>query len=331
MRGIVILDGADGVGKTNLAHHLVREHGARYLHLGIHRDIWRWHVAAARRAIKLAETRLVVVDRLWLSEQAYGQAFRGGPGYDLGARCLDRLLQRYGAVTVLCVRRDLERHLADFERLKMERPEKFSGIGRVAQLYCDLALGNVAHPGDTYLDQLIRWGDYARRPDVMLYDMDLWPDRADQYAGLVVARLMAVQHGKPEELWRYDRGNLIGAIHKPRYLFVGEAVSPRAGTPWPFFWRDASAAAGWLNRALHQLKFDETGGLWTNAVGADPWLSHLAATIPKVRAIALGGVARLTLADKFHDVRAVSHPQWARRFRARYFDEYVDQLREAMA
>jgi hypothetical protein len=101
--GIVVLEGADASGKTTLARHLVDRYGARYLHSTRRREVWRWHLGALRWAVRESASRLVVLDRLWLSEQVYGQVFRGGPAYDLGARCLDRVLLRYGAVTVLCV------------------------------------------------------------------------------------------------------------------------------------------------------------------------------------------------------------------------------------
>ena len=97
MTGIVVLEGANAAGKTTLARHLVERYGARYLHSRPTRDPWRRHVAMLRRAVALSERHLVVLDRHWLSEQVYGRVF-GSPAYDLGARCLDRVLRRYGAL-----------------------------------------------------------------------------------------------------------------------------------------------------------------------------------------------------------------------------------------
>src|ERR1041385_7985183 len=108
VRGIVVIEGADASGKTTLASVLVDRYGASYLHSTVRKEIWRWHVGALRLAVRRSRDQLVVLDRLWLSELVYGSVFRGGPAYDVGARCLDRVLRRFGAVTVLCAPRDLE-------------------------------------------------------------------------------------------------------------------------------------------------------------------------------------------------------------------------------
>lgn len=332
LRGIIVLEGADATGKTTLAKTLVRKFGARYLHLGIHRDIWRWHLAAVRRAVRLAEHHLVVVDRLWLSEQAYGQAFRGGPAYDLGARTLDRVLQRYGALTVLCVRRDFAGHMYHFERLKTERPEKFDGIERVAQLYYDLWSGNVAHPGDTYLDQLIRHQDFSNRIDVTHYDMDRTQgsDEVEAVASRLAHRVNKMMIDRFDELRRFDRPNLVGSIQMPRFLFVGEGLSPKAGTEWPFVWSDQLSAATWLNAALHRLHFDETTALWTNALHHDQWLFEVRSMFPGIKVIALGRLAHDHVRGAGIDCVMLPHPQWHRRFQHKNPTDYDELLKEAM-
>lgn len=187
VRGIIILEGGDCSGKTTLARRLIDRYGARYIHNGVHRDVWKRHVAAFRYARRLAEDYLVVIDRLWLSEQIYGQIFRGGPAYDMGAWWLDKTLQDLGALTVLCVRDDQQRHNDHFAVMRQQRDEKFKDIRDVVKLYADLVHGDMTKSGDTYLDNWIRFGDYAKRDDVMLYDMD--KTVAGKASGHVMSRL----------------------------------------------------------------------------------------------------------------------------------------------
>ena len=334
--GIIVLEGADGTGKTTLAKHLVEKHGARYLHLGIHKDIWAWHVAALRLAARLADDHLVVIDRHWVSEQVYGQVFRGGPAYDLGARCLDRVLQKHGALMIVCVR-DLRTHLDHFEKLRKERPEKFDSMRTVAVRYFDLMHGNVAHPGDTYLDQLIRFGDFAGRLDVMGYDMDQFLNggRIRHFVDRALERLRNVRAFQGEGLeFRHD--NLAGSIAAARYLFVGEAMRdnhPIHMPRWPFFYNDTMSSATWLNRSLHELKFNETRGLWTNARSGDDWLPALLGLQKNLKVIAIGKVAakRIRILNGNAPDAEIEHPQHARRFNHNDPAGYTQRLKEALA
>jgi hypothetical protein len=332
MRGIIILEGADGVGKTFLARHLVQKYGAFYIHNGLWPNMWERHTAAARLAIKKQAKQLVVIDRLWLSEQIYGQVFRGGPAYDLGARCLDRAMLRYGALTVLCVRKNLRKHLAHFEELKAMRSEKFMTMARVSQFYYDLLHGNVAHPGDTYVDQLVRFQDYRRRHDVLSYDMD--QESPETAAAALVARVDTLRYqalpGQHDPFLSNFSGNDTG-----RYLFVGQELSPRA-CQWspPFFWNDELSSATWLNRSLHNLKFNETLAMWTNAWAPADFLPKVRDLRPDITAITFGTSAydrMRQLGFSPNKVRGLPHPQWARRFQARKPEIFIDLLREALA
>lgn len=336
-RGIIVLDGADATGKTTLANHFREAYGAKYLHLRVHSKMWKWHLAAVDRAARLADDHLVVIDRLWLSEQAYGQTFRGGPAYDLGARCLDRVLQRYGALNVVCVRRNLTEHLAEFEKLKTTRPEKFDAIRDVAVLYYDLVHGNVGHAGDTYLDQLIRWGDYTKRTDVAAYDLDLMrnvPGRLDRVANQLLANLRMYRDWSGCDELTYANQNVVGSPARAKYLFVGEAVTPNHGSRlplWPFVSDDRLNSATWLNRALHAIKFDETAALWTNAESPDPQLKRLLDQYPGLRIITFGLVAAAAVHQTGRKAyRALRHPQWERRFNQHNLIGYAQRIQEAL-
>ena len=179
--GIIILEGADCTGKTSLAKAL----GGVYVHNGLYEDVWTAHLACVDEAVARCAEELVVIDRLFISEQVYGQVFRGGPAYD--PEPLDEMLTKASALTVLCVRADQLRHLRHFDELKTLRRESFDDIARVVRLYADLSRGDLTKTGYTWLDREIRYGQYAQRPDVMLYDMDQMG--MEQAARLVRSRL----------------------------------------------------------------------------------------------------------------------------------------------
>lgn len=341
--GIVLLEGADSSGKTTLARYFVEKYNASYLHSTIRKEIWRWHVGAIRLAIRRSRDRLVVLDRLWLSELVYGAVFRGGPAYDVGARCLDRVLRRFGAVTVLCAPRDLEAQERRWtDGRAAGKHEHFNKVREVIASYADLRDGNVAHGGHGYLDQLIRYGDFTHRDDVLVYDLDKHPTRQHlaTFAGRVVERANFLRD--PSRVEGGD--NLAGRIGEDRrgFLLVGEEVSPRCRTfgpripRWPFCDDDrVLGSATWLNRALHAEYAREDRFEITNAYADDDRLPDLLRSVQgstSLTVIALGKRAAARVRELGCDgAREVPHPQWHRRFHYRDGPEgYGKILREAM-
>ncbi len=71
---IILLEGPDGTGKTTLAHDLAEKHGLEYLHFDIPDkpplDYWFETLINVNKPM--------VIDRLHLSEDAYGPVFRDG-------------------------------------------------------------------------------------------------------------------------------------------------------------------------------------------------------------------------------------------------------------
>jgi hypothetical protein len=335
--GIIVLEGADSSGKTTLAGVLRERYGARYLHSTVRGDIWPWHVGALRLALRhLRAGRLVVLDRHWISELVYGSVFRGGPAYDVGARCLDRVLRRYGALYVLCSPTDQEaqaaRWAADREAGKLEH---FDRVREVMALYADLREGNLARPGPTYLDQLIAYQDFAHRDDVIVYDLDR--HRTATFADRVVARSRELT-GLSLPPYLSNVSGRIGVNHAG-ILFVGESISPTwpdALLPrWPWCDDDRRlSSATWLNRALHSLALPEDKLAFTNALDAGGFLEsiELASASPSAKVIALGTRASTRLRAVGRTPYAVlPHPQWHRRFRHGDGPEgYGELIREAI-
>lgn len=345
---IIVLEGADAAGKTTLARELVKRHDARYLHLGPYRDIWRWHLGAYLRAQRLAARgHVVIVDRHWLSECAYGVVYRDGSAYPVGARCFDRLWLRSAALYVLCVPRDAQRQ----EREHYERNFEAKGnvysrdrqraVRAIIARYYDLAYGNIACPGVDYMSQLIRYGDFSPREDVFVYDRH-GPrgQRLDDTTDLLVQRAERRRRATYPLALDPTTPNFAGHPAQARFLMVGEMASPSIKRPdlrFPFVDRCTHlSAATWLNRTLHVLAVPEHQLLWVNAHGG-PQLEYLARATPlpsTVTAVALGRVAERELERvgwPANRVRTAPHPQHARRFNHHHPDVYVQQLYEALS
>lgn len=172
---ILVVEGADGSGKSYLCRHFVEAYSARYMHSRVWRDCARWHRGIVRRALRLHERgEVVCCDRLWPSEQIYGPIFRGHCYSDEVAAELDFAIRSVPHVYVLCVPSDMRKHLARFESSRADGREAFDRVEAVAQRYDGLLRGCVAHPGDNLVDRFIRFGDFAttggRR--VVHYDID---------------------------------------------------------------------------------------------------------------------------------------------------------------
>jgi hypothetical protein len=78
---VFVVEGPDNSGKTTLANQIVEKTKAVYLHSGykFKGRMFLYHVAQMRLAVKIAETRPVVLDRWYPSELAYGNVYRNGP------------------------------------------------------------------------------------------------------------------------------------------------------------------------------------------------------------------------------------------------------------
>lgn len=169
---ILCIEGGDGSGKTTLCRHLVETHGARYMHARVWKNMTRWHLGIMRYAQKLHRAgELVVLDRHWVSEFIYGPIFRGEPAYDnLLASAFDTAIRTYGGY-VMCVPSDLQGQIARHAARRANGKEMFDTVEKVCQFYADLVYGNVAHPGDTFLDKYVRFGDFMKQSAIR-YDFD---------------------------------------------------------------------------------------------------------------------------------------------------------------
>ena len=98
---MLLLEGPDGAGKGVLAERLCARFGAEYVHVSSPKpgdDVFEHHFAPIRGLKSPA-----VVDRLHVSDDAYGHVLRGGPGLtDQEFGFIDGFLSERSTVMILC-------------------------------------------------------------------------------------------------------------------------------------------------------------------------------------------------------------------------------------
>jgi hypothetical protein len=291
------------------------------------------------RAQRLAaEGHLVVVDRHWLSEHAYGTVYRGGSAYPVAGRCFDRLWLRSAALYVLCVpgdpiKQEQDHHARDLSKKgNTYSRDRQRSVKKVIQYYRSLVGLAPQRREDDYLAQ---WSsNFNRRRDVVHYDRDRWP--VDELSRFTNTLLLRLQHFRHCQHWlglNLMTPNYAGHRAFAHWLMLGEDGSPRVkrhDINFPFVDRCSHlSSATWVNRALHQLRVPETKLLWCNARG--PELAMIAGhhTLRCLPVIALGRVAgKEARRLGWQDVREVPHPQWMRRFH--HGEDYSEILKGAL-
>jgi len=166
MKGIIVIDGCDGTGKTTLAKAICDKHDGVYIH-----NTYRWptkmplyHTAALHRALKLARTRLVVIDRLWMSEAIYAEVYRGGSPWPHMGRMIDRIIRKSGGLYILT--QSPRGHSEKFEQLKSEREEMYDNVDKVRERFDQLFEGGFDGHDTDYAQQLSVFG-MRMRDDVL--------------------------------------------------------------------------------------------------------------------------------------------------------------------
>ncbi len=142
---IIVLEGPDGVGKTSLAHSLQEYLGARYIHLTYRfRDKMDvYHYAAIRLCARLAQNQPVILDRWWISEILYAEAYRGGSPFIKRHFLLEHIANCCGLTYVVCLPEDRQQYLDHYMKVKASRSavelsrDPPEGVEKVYDLYVD--------------------------------------------------------------------------------------------------------------------------------------------------------------------------------------------------
>lgn len=323
---IVVVEGADGTGKTTLARACVDHFGERrstYLHSTYAEDQWALDAGLLRSAVTAhLRGELAVLDRHWVGDNVYGATFRGRTG--VWVRRMDSVLRRYGALYVLAAP-PVEVVERLFAQVNAERSEMYASVTEVARRYRELYRGTGRPSGsaDSYVEQEAAAGGWARRDDVLGYDRTLWRKPP---AALVLDRARALEL----TVEPYDPLglNLAGKPGPDVTLLAGDRLARAEDLTWPFFANDNCSA--YLTAAIHHAGISETRLAYVNAVRPDGGIeTHLSLAASNCRrVVALGGTAHAVCGRLDVKVETLlRHPQWERRFNHR--GDYHAQLREA--
>jgi len=332
--GLILLEGPDGAGKTTLAEHICKRYNGTYIHRTWSKtmDVWEHHTEGLRLANDyLAEGKLVVMDRLYPSEMIYGKAFRNGGQYgDYNARSMERVFLRMAGVMVLAVPKNIEYIKAVHAEKFKKGLEHFDSVSAVAERYVDWAYGSKDRPVDGDLvEQQSALGGFihlnANYP--LVYNVIEDGDYMDDVADEIIARLEITRQRQFSAALDTNTPNVLGHKAMAKFLFIGERVGdPKGWSRWPFYGKRYSP--DFLNRALHELRFNETHGAWTNAWDESNCLPKIYAEAPHLKVIPLGREAERRCNQLRIPIHySVPHPSYAMRFdRA----NYVEELRKAL-
>lgn len=327
MKGLIVIDGCDGTGKTTLAEAICKKFDGHYLH-----NTYRWpkkmplyHTASLHHALKLAQSRLVVIDRLWMSEAIYADVYRGGSPWPHMGRIIDRIVRRFGGLYILT--QSPEGHREKFDKLKAEREEMYDNVEQVRIRYDMLYEGGFAGHDRDYVQQLSVDGMRFRN-DVMPYRYDIEGQHMDAYLDMVQGALEQRQMTQLPEALSLNHSNFSGHLGDAEIIFVGDKTNSKMrAIEWP--WYDFGNSSEFFADVLHELLFKEARAIYVNAnsAGGGLYINDCLRVKPYMQVVALGNAASSTL--KYYCLKSwkeVMHPSYAKRFNKR--SEFVAQLKE---
>lgn len=263
--GLIILEGSDGTGKTTLANFLVEKYGATYLHLTYRfkTRMFQYHLSQLRKAIELSKTKLVVIDRLWMSEELYAQAYRSGTVWGHGGRILDRIIQRHGGMYIVCQPTSPDEHVDTFEKLKSEREEMYTDTKDVTKLYWDLFFGINTYNKtrkDCYSSQLTNNNGLVFRRDILYYSISVHGHRLNEFCFNLITALIARKQSLIDSKFDLPEDCLAGNASNPDFIFYfGGLHKFRRKSNYPLSYLNPLCT--FVNTAMHLIELDESKAL----------------------------------------------------------------------
>jgi nicotinamide riboside kinase len=310
---IFVFYGHDGAGKTTLIERMQRIYGGKRIHLGYRwkSEMFRYHLAAIRRAVRFASTEApVYLDRGWLCENVYADEYRGGSQWPHMGRMLDRVLLAYGALNVVC---SLDPTTAGSNHLvnTADRHELFAdGMDRVASRYLKLLAGrNDLLPRTSYPDDL-GTHIFDRRHDWIRHNWKAEP--VDEYCRYLMTKWIGNESLAGGYLPSREHRNIVGNTAKyGKYMICGDRTKTdeyRRG--WPFIEYQHSSL--YLAQALHRINLPEHLTAYTNVDCIERWYDH--PRFKDRRYLALGRNASDVLTEAGIEHGMVPHPSYHKRF-----------------
>jgi thymidylate kinase len=316
---IIILEGADGSGKSTLADQLrdsIPE--AHYVHLGdfkyIKKSLGRVYVEAMLPAI--LGHRPVIMDRCWLSEEPYRNAFRPNENLRVDAtdaRMLERLALGCDAIVIHCRPRWETVKTTFMSRTHDEYLDNEEQLLKVREGYVKVM--NRCHL------------------PVVKYDWQSQPDMPDALARRV--------HNKSMDLKDIEGLPGAGAIY-PEVLIVGESFAQQsefdAFYQWPFASFSNKGCSRWLAYELDKEKIPENKLYWINAdmLTDGVYIDHVLNAFPTIHTIMpLGTKATMKVSSQLANnpkylalVESFPHPQYWKRFHYTLKYPFIQRLKE---
>lgn len=152
-KGIIVLEGPDGSGKTSLAKFLQEKFDAEYIHLtwseSLEKRMDEYQFTAIAEAKYKSKEKLVIIDRHWVSELIYADVYRGGTNWpNLASECYQEL-EDLNALYVFCLPykpETIKLYFEEFEKLKSERDEMYDSMKSCFNAYSTFVFGGIT-PG----------------------------------------------------------------------------------------------------------------------------------------------------------------------------------------
>lgn len=143
IKGVVILDGPDASGKTTLAEKLIELNNGNgeILHATYRfkNKIPTYHGALLRKAYRLSKSKLVILDRLHISEYIYAKVFRDGHTWNWQIPVFNQICKELNIPIIICIPSSVERGIEWFEQTKNTRYEMFDDMSKVIEEYIKYA------------------------------------------------------------------------------------------------------------------------------------------------------------------------------------------------
>ena len=144
MKGIIILEGPDGAGKSYFASILANKYNGIILHqkYKFKNKIDLYYMAVFKKALDISKNKLVILDRFHISEIIYGEVFRNGSKFPWILKYYKEIFNSLGAITILCIPKDIKQGEEWFKQVKAIRSEMYPNITKIIEKYINYSISN---------------------------------------------------------------------------------------------------------------------------------------------------------------------------------------------